>query len=77
MKLKKQKLTPWFRATVTPVRNGVYQRKPVGMLVYSYWDGKLWYIGGKDPDNAVRLFQECVPSVFQNSKWRGIAEQSI
>lgn len=77
MKLKKRKLTPWFRTTVTPVRVGIYQRKPSGVAFYSYWDGTNWYMGALTPYVAECNYKEKAVSLFQKAKWRGIAQQSI
>ena len=69
------KLTPWFKTSVNPVRVGVYQRKPHNLIMYSYWDGKLWYVGSKTPHMAMLHYEKDRVSLFQKDKWRGIAKQ--
>lgn len=69
------KLTPWFKTSVNPVHKGVYQRKPHNLIMYSYWDGKLWYVGSKTPHMAMLHYEKDRVSLFQKDKWRGIAQQ--
>jgi len=71
------KLTPWFKTSVNPVHKGVYQRKPHNLMMYSYWDGKEWYVGSNTPYMAVIHYRTDSVSEFQKAKWRGIAQQPI
>jgi hypothetical protein len=68
------KLTPWFPASVKPVRAGVYQSKEPFLTWYRYWDGEYWCSGGTTPIAAKRhanmRFDETPPE-----PWRGLAEE--
>lgn len=69
--------TPWFSGTVTPVREGVYQRdmsnfnRPAGR--WSYWTGKFWGGWGGDPLTAEKnkAYESCV----QDVPWRGLTKE--
>ena len=74
------KRTPWFTGLEYPVREGVYERKLFNyhqrepLIVYSYWDGQQWYVGGCSPDEAMILAEECGPTMTLYREWRGLEE---
>ncbi len=74
------KRTPWFGALECPVREGVYERKLYNhhngdeLIVYSYWDGKQWYIGTYSPDDAMRV-AELGPTMTLYREWRGLLKE--
>lgn len=59
-------LTPWFPASVKPVRVGWYETKVVGTYgpAMSHWDGLLWYV----VEGSLVCF-------YQDRKWRGLADK--
>jgi len=64
------KLTPWFPASIKPVRNGFYDTNVPPDTRFSesafrwYWDGTDWLLNGAGSE----------PCVYQNRKWRGVAK---
>lgn len=46
------KKTEWFPATVTPAREGVYQRKYRWGVDYAYWNGRDWGVSAGTPWEA-------------------------
>lgn len=68
--------TPWFSASVKPVRKGVYERKPTARTGargrYSYWDGQQWGLSCDTVKEAARYKNLRGPSVEQNTPWRGV-----
>jgi hypothetical protein len=68
-------LTPWFPGSMTPVREGVYQREVhFGIVRYSLWDGHQWCsYSGKPADAAAMSDRSMVRAV--EARWRGLAEQ--
>lgn len=75
------KRTPWFGALECPVREGVYERKLWNyhngeeLLVYSYWDGKQWFIGASSPDDAMRTAENLGPTMTLYRDWRGLLKE--
>ncbi len=68
--MSKQKLTPWFRADVKPVRVGFYERQwnVAGWSreqCLGYWDGWCWRYVGKN--------REIEDVAYSNRRWRGLA----
>lgn len=72
-------LTQWFPPDVFPVHEGVYQRGAKGFFqpicMYSYWDGKHWYVGASTVRGAKRYFKLKEKTVLTNPSWRGIADK--
>lgn len=72
-----EKLTPWFRGAVKPVRVGVYRRRltQYGTMGYSYWDGLKWYGLAHTVDIAVFNYNHKIKSVIElaQTQWRGRA----
>lgn len=67
------KFTQWFTKE-KPHRVGVYQRV-IGLdIVYSYWDGKKWFLGGTLPSGALYHYKAKITSAMQSEEWRGIAK---
>jgi hypothetical protein len=73
--VKKQKLTPWFPAHVTPVRPGDYLTGDDG--IYRNWDGERWSFHWTPMDTPERIERQknhrWVHGV--HITWRGLAEQ--
>jgi hypothetical protein len=73
------KTTPWFPASVTPVRVGLYQVQhelwDENPTPYSYWDGKTFNSIYCNPHLAYRErgFDGAGPDV---TAWRGLAEST-
>jgi len=69
----KDKLSKWFYPEQKPSLPGVYevvfQPNTVFDSVFSYWDGKNWYVGSHIIDRA--LISKQVSS-WQDKYWRGI-----
>lgn len=67
------KLTPWFPATVKPVRAGVYRTRPESstsqIICYSYWSGRKWGFYKYTKRHAISAMGE---SPVQNKEWRGV-----
>jgi hypothetical protein len=62
--MSEQKLTPWFPASVKPVREGVYEVKEVGgpNTFLLRWFRKRWWL------------TECDGKAFiQDREWRGLS----
>lgn len=66
------KLTPWFPASVLPVRPGVYERDIPYPDQFSFWTGTHWRWSDRTPETAARAGG---PSATQNARWRGLAEK--
>jgi hypothetical protein len=72
------KLTPWFRGSVRPAREGVYEvEEQDRSRWYCYFDGLSWYFGGHCMEEAQYGYDfqcemtrtseaECV------NRWRGV-----
>ena len=69
-------LTPWFHASIKPVRQGVYQRDmgATGRGTFSYWDGERWYGWGFTVAIAKNNYAH-TPSAVQDAPWRGLAKR--
>ena len=66
-------LTTWMPANVQPFHKGLYQRKSArGATVFSYYDGKQWYVGGSDGYVALHQYQLKRVSLWTGLPWRGI-----
>jgi hypothetical protein len=74
-------LTQWFSPNVMPIHVGVYQRGVPAfhktLHMYSYWDGKDWYVGSSTFNGAKRYYKRGNRSILTNPSWRGIAQQPI
>lgn len=74
--------TPWFGGLEYPVREGVYERKLWDyhqcepLVVYSYWDGKQWYVGGYTPEDAMQMAEKYGPTMTLIRDWRGLTNES-
>lgn len=74
--MKEQKLTPWFPASVKPVRDGVYQTRPVRNTdgpEYQHWNGVFW--GRVCSTSNSAYLDRNYRSIFQNDQWRGLAKE--
>jgi hypothetical protein len=75
--MSKQKLTPWFPASVKPARKGVYVASVGCNTFYRYWNGKRWHHGSytvSEAMGAARL-RGFWPEDRYPIRWRGLAEQ--
>lgn len=74
--------TPWFGGLEHPVREGVYERKLYDyhqrepLVVYAYWDGTQWYVGGYTPEEAMLLAEKYGPTMTLHREWRGLTNES-
>lgn len=74
--------TPWFGGLQYPVREGVYERKLHNyhnreqLIVYAYWDGKQWYVGGYTPEEAMILAEKYGPTMTLHREWRGLIKEN-
>lgn len=75
------KLTPWFPASVKPVRDGVYQVHTPNCLAnkFAYFDKLGWRLCADcERDAKKEKFRtndmHCSSMNLKNSKWRGIAK---
>lgn len=66
-------LTPWFPASVKPIRNGVYQVETISMYgrCYAMWNGRSWLECKRSIKGAAGGYFE---SWWQSRKWRGLAK---
>lgn len=67
------KLTPWFPASVKPVRAGVYWTRLLGdgsRGGYSFWNGRYWGNELDTIENAKRY-----GGIGLSKEWRGLAER--
>jgi len=74
----KPKLTPWYPASVKPVRVGVYEKDADphmrgGDKHYQYWNGSEW--GSYDTSISRADQHGDVRSRHQNIGWRGLTAQ--
>jgi hypothetical protein len=71
------KLTPWFPASVKPVRAGVYEVRALVAFTkwHRYWCGKHWYAGATTPSGAMHKFKEFRARAPLITPWRGLAEE--
>lgn len=81
--MSKQKLTPWFPASVKPVREGVYEvRSPMwgtDETCHSYWNGEFFnYISSAHERSIGIAFDERHLSGAGDTvtQWRGLKEQA-
>lgn len=72
--MRKPKLSHWISGRIKPTLVGVYERAVPDTFcgTYSYFDGKKWGVSHRTPDLAERSHK--LSSVWQNLKWRGLAE---
>lgn len=70
MSKKQPKLTPWFPANVRPVHVGVYKTEG---NVFQYWTGARWGLCCDDKNRAAARVAISHVSLFQHTKWRGLA----
>lgn len=68
-----QRLTHWYPGSVHPVHTGLYQRERNSVIIYCYWDGRLWHAGSTDINTACLLR---IPAIHQGTPWRGLCKQS-
>lgn len=66
------RLTPWYPGDVKPVREGVYERRRIGVGTpyYSYWNGRWWGLLCITPTTARHNSRHT--SIVQNREWRGV-----
>lgn len=72
------KYTPWFPASFTPARVGVYQTMPLGLTQWwAKWDGEKWLWGDFTPERASAETRDDPNSEMErrSSKWRGLAKE--
>lgn len=65
-------VTDWISGRVTPVHEGVYERR-VSDGAFSCWNGGQWNEDAASPSEAAG---KTIPSRDQNASWRGLATQS-
>jgi hypothetical protein len=67
--------TPWFKADINPVREGVYEIEfPHGAPGFSYWNGVRW--GSRMPSiKSAQSFRR-QPALGPVAAWRGLAEDA-
>jgi hypothetical protein len=72
-----QDLTPWFPASVKPVREGVYQRLYDEGPAFCRWDGRYWHIGilvqRRYAHMQATIMNIAAPN--QDLPWRGLAKE--
>jgi hypothetical protein len=76
--MSKQKLTPWFPASVKPARDGVYLTRKTGFShdgVYRKWKNGMWHFNSDSVDVAAKETQQSPAIVQTDRQWRGLAEQ--
>jgi hypothetical protein len=74
-----RKLTKWISDS-KPTLPGVYKRKNIIVdrgvnhivVSYSYWSGKIWYIGCTTIEGAAEMYGHV--SNFQSLPWCGLAQ---
>ena len=70
------KLTPWFPASVKPVRAGVHEVILSSKARwFRYWNGERWFVGGATPKVALDAFKEYGIFAVVIYPWRGLAEE--
>ena len=75
--MSEPKLTPWYPASVKPVREGVYPTSIYywrGEIEYGYsnWNGSRWSMQAATPHDAkARGF--FLNAARQDKRWRGLA----
>lgn len=83
--MTKQRLTPWFPASVKPVHVGYYEVRNESYMHWNskgrlvgrksrYWNGKKWLT--TDPKGHLGFISE--PSIMgshPSQQWRGLAEK--
>ena len=65
-------LTPWFPASIDPLRPGWYMVKGEfveGALAMRFWNGKTWLW------RHVNTGELCYAAVRENEAWAGLAEE--
>lgn len=72
------KVTPWYPASIHPVRRGVYQRdhgpERHYRFRYSHWNGQRW--GGWAESVKAAAKNKRWPSERQSLPWRGLVKLS-
>jgi hypothetical protein len=81
--MSKPKLTPWFPATMKPVRPGIYQRKLDyltgyrGKWQFAHWDGRRWSGSFTSVEQCAGKWTDSPESDYRCTKsdpsWRGLA----
>ena len=74
--------TPWFKGSQNPAYVGVYERDykhdcEIDGALYCYWNGRHWYPGGSDPDDAYLWYEHLGPAMKQYLPWRGLTKQTF
>ena len=70
------KLTPWVPGHIKPVRPGVYETQGKVLALVSefqHWNGRFWGMVGESVAEAANKANAM--SVYQDDKWRGLAEE--
>lgn len=69
------KLTKCFSSLTLPHRKGPYRRhfSESGLHYdYSYFDGDMWYFGGRSPEEAKEQYKKKCFSLYQSGfSWQG------
>jgi hypothetical protein len=65
------KLTPWFPASVMPVRPGVYEVNAHNRARYRRWDGRHWFVGSSTTKDAA---SSKYPLFMNAHSWRGLVK---
>lgn len=71
-------MTPWFPASVKPVRTGVYEvqlaRGPV-FNTFAFWTGDRWGAMSSVPEMASTQKYAFADWSSQNKRWRGFTDE--
>lgn len=70
-----KKLTPWFPASITPERVGVYEiyNETLGGVCFSYFDGTFWRGGWSSISRADKHSKWEYHYGLPGQSWRGLA----
>lgn len=77
-----EKMTPWFPASVKPVRAGVYEVETPNLRAnkYAYFDKKGWRLcashrGSAESEKEWPTYGNSSSMTLPKSKWRGFTEE--
>ena len=76
--MSKLKLTPWYQPDVLPARPGIYEvdyNAAASFEDYQYFDGKDWYYGSDNVEEAMaeyKYFADIRCHKSNPRRWRGI-----
>jgi hypothetical protein len=67
------RLTGWYEKTQRPARVGFYQRERNNIVLYSYWNGETWGVGGPSL-TLTSQWKNHTPACVQDAQWRGLKD---